>query len=326
MRRRWLVILAVSLAFPVTASASAAVVATERSATTISALGGMAVWSSLDYRIDGYRLRMYANGIVRTLPVRPEPEPFDAELGVDSHRHIVIVYSRCRKQRGLRAQSSGCDIYEFRVGGHEVRVAGPSSKNASEFEPTLDGDRIAFARVADRSVEPASRLYIYDLRSRKTHAIPGGPRGFFESVGTDQWVGGPGPTRLSLVGKHLVYEWQYVDNSCEAPDGGWVTVSQVSLVNVNGGAPALIAGSTCAEGADSLKSPVLTSRSIIYLDSRSGPQQLARYTLETNQTSHADGYGGTVAVDGNDTKTFDVRAVGELGEFDVEWMNPVFGG
>src|SRR4051812_13543959 len=75
-------------------------IATEPAPTPISAFRGQALWSSA-VSTNGnrrYRLRLWANGVARLLPVRSRTIPFDAQLGRDRSGHPVIVYSRCEAE------------------------------------------------------------------------------------------------------------------------------------------------------------------------------------------------------------------------------------
>lgn len=70
----------------------------------LSAYGGTVAFSDREAG-SGWRLKLWNDGKVRTLPVEPRGAPFDVDLGPDENGRTTAVYSRCRAEP--RGQSSG---------------------------------------------------------------------------------------------------------------------------------------------------------------------------------------------------------------------------
>jgi hypothetical protein len=203
-------------------------IATIQRATSVAALGSHVVWSTYDSRRDVYRLTQRFEGKTSFLPVAPRRIPFDLDLGLDAHGHVLATYSRCKHESRAPdgagdlpdyTRGRGCDIYAFdfqRQG--ESKIEGASSRTASEYLPTISHSRsrtgaprsfVAFGRSYDerrgrRGLYKLSRLpylYVRPLVGRgRSRRLPGGPRGR---------LGGPGPGRLDLDGHHLAFDWTY---------------------------------------------------------------------------------------------------------------------
>lgn len=196
-------------------------------ATPVAALGGVAVYSEFAPIRPGseegeYFLVARRGELAARLPVAPRPGPFDVDLGADADGEVVAVYSRCRvdpfttSQPNARAdilnplpvpgRGRGCDIYRYDFDtARETRVAGASTSAASEFLPSLSGDRIAFARVYERRSGRRGDLpYLYTRRlsGGSSQRERGGSRGTRQS-------GLPGPSSLDLSGSRLAFTWSY---------------------------------------------------------------------------------------------------------------------
>jgi hypothetical protein len=213
-------------------------IATVTRPTFISAFEGHLVWSS--YRpgrgyilVSNWNGEPNPSGQVFEWPVEPRPVPFDVDANPTSSS--VFVYSRCRREPTRRPgfagnvltqlpewqTGRGCDLYRFDPlgGGGEKRIAGASSRHASEFLPTVWKNRIVFARVyEERKGLAGKRTYFYERplagkgRSRR---LPVGARS------TGRFCSGkpvrcrrvlePGPTSLDLRGNRLAFGWDSYD-------------------------------------------------------------------------------------------------------------------
>jgi hypothetical protein len=203
--------------------------------TPVSVSNGFVAWS-------GYRPgRGYLPAIIRTDepsggyggPVEARTVPFDAEVGTNPRGGAIVVYSRCRRDPRLRPGFVGnaltrlpewqtgrrCDLYKLDLEGRESRIAGASTRHASEFLPTVWKNRIAFARVyEERKGLAGKRTYFYERPlTGKGHSrrLPVGARS------TGRFCSGkpvrcrrvlePGPTSLDLHGKRLAFGWDSAD-------------------------------------------------------------------------------------------------------------------
>jgi hypothetical protein len=97
----------------------------------------------------GYRLVVYHDGIIRTLPVAPSTIPFDVDLGPDRRGRVAAVYQRCTGAPSpidLRAPL-GCDLYVYdfrRV--REMPVRRANTQGNDELYPAIWRGRLVFAR------------------------------------------------------------------------------------------------------------------------------------------------------------------------------------
>lgn len=202
------------------------VVATERSASPVSAYGGRLAWSSRTAS-GRYRLLTSLGDTAERVPVRDRAVPFDVDLGPDRRGRTVAVYSRCRSEprEGLPfenyVEGAGCDIFEYDFRRRrERRLRGPSTRHGSEFFPAIWRARVAFARVRPRRDGARSTfadLYMTDAAGRRAHRLSGGTRGRYVALRGGRRViysGGPGPTRLDLRGSWVAYTWRYVPRRC----------------------------------------------------------------------------------------------------------------
>ena len=333
-------VLAVStalLSLTLAAIAQAEVIASEQAPTPISVFGATALWSSYVPKSDSYRLRLYANGMGRTLPVRSRPVPFDADLGRDARGRTVAVYSRCRTEsasgvaQGIprsRDNARGCDIYELVLAsGKERKIEAVSSSTASEFLPTIDGDRIAFARRYEHRSGTAGRiatLKLFNLKTRRGRNLPGGTRGSYANLGSKSepiLIGGPGPGALDLSGKRLAVGWEYINGSC--PDDeldGLVQSSEIWLVTTAGEQTQLVAG-ICGNQPSAV-SPTIASGRVMYLRTIS-PERLVLTDPGNGPAVESAGYEGALAVGGGARGTFQVRTA-PSGEFEIVRSIPSF--
>jgi hypothetical protein len=268
------------------ASASARI-ATVQQATTVAASAGHVVWSTYDSRKGLYRLTQRFRGKTSFLPVAPRSVPFDVDLGVDARGRVLAAYSRCKHESNELdgagdlpdyTRGRGCDIYAFDFHSRrEFKVKGASSKTASEYLPTVSALRqrsgarvslVAFGRTYDERRGRQGRyklsrlpdLYFRPLGDRgRSRRLPAGPRGR---------VGGPGPSRLDLDGRYLVFDWTYFPLN---PRG--VRLFQIRLASVMTGMKKVLdeSGSMSGElSADFLVAPLKSGSRIYWLSRKEG--------------------------------------------------------
>jgi hypothetical protein len=104
-------------------------------------------------RWDGsaYRLSTWSDGTLRDLPVRPQAEPFDADVGPDTAGDPAAVVSVC---------DASCDL--FVVGledGAALRpVRNANTTGSDETDPSIWKGRLVFARSYGKKVVPYTKL------------------------------------------------------------------------------------------------------------------------------------------------------------------------
>jgi len=196
---------------------------------SLAAYGDVVAWS--ERAGDGYHLTALVDGRTSRLPVAPRSVPFDVDLGPSAEGRPVAVYSRCEAEAtaegpGLthpHTSGRGCDLYRYDFDtARESKVAGASTREASEVLPSIWRDRIAFARVYEQRSGARGRvpyLYVRPLEGGRSERQPGGARG------TD---GLPGPTSVDLYGRRLSFAWSYAT-------GDQAGVTELRLATLGGG-------------------------------------------------------------------------------------------
>ena len=199
-------VITVGVAMTLIAAAPAAgadrIVATVARSTGVDADGGRAVWSAWDPAVHAYRLAAYARGHVRTLPIAPNPVPFDADIGPDAHGLLRVVFSRCDRSPvstwaldGRR----GCDLYATRiVGTGQFRLRGANGP-ADEYWPTIWGNRIAFTRTY-RPQGGQTRRFVY-----WRNLTGGGPSHRLRRGSLKE--GDAVPEELDMRGRRVAFVW-----------------------------------------------------------------------------------------------------------------------
>lgn len=227
------------------------VIAVEGRPTPLRADGGILVWSRYDSRSERYRLVVREGESTTVLPVRSRAVPFDADVGPDAGGRRVLVYSRCRRERlesglqqGLnprRDVSRGCDLYLFDLAANrERRIRSASRRDASEFLPTIWGDRLAFVRIYERRRGLRGSLphiYVMDLETRREIRIRGSGRGVYGEIDEGTFDGGPGPGSLDLRGRTLAFGWESRREECGGardPSGELLVRAEIWTVSVSG--------------------------------------------------------------------------------------------
>ena len=258
-------------AFPAPAAAADSLVATVERPTTVDAAGGRAVWSAWDPAAGAYRLTEHAGGVTRTLPVAPNPVPFDVDLAPGG---AVAVYSRCGRPpvstwalNGRR----GCDVHRYDFARERESRVRRVNSGADEYWPTITGWKIAFTRTY-RSGKRV--LYWRSLTgSRPSRRLRGGPT-FEEAV----------PEQLDLRDGRVAYTWTY-------EYGG-----EVRLATTDGRGRRLVRvpGSGAAARELSADGPTLAGDRVSWaLASDPPPSELRRHDLSSRRNTRA-----TTLVDG----------------------------
>jgi hypothetical protein len=148
---------------PPSARAADRVVATDPTATNVSAHNTQVVWSSLG-RDGRARLVRLIRGSPRNVPVRPKDGLFDPDVGTSRRGNEVIVYTRCA---GLSGQ--GCDVWRYDDSTRKERkVPGASSGRCSEFAPSVWLGTVAFARTG-----PGDCPGLYVVRQGRLRRLEG---------------------------------------------------------------------------------------------------------------------------------------------------------
>jgi len=277
----WLRVGALTLAMMSAGSGSAhadVVIATETRPTTVSAFGGLVLWSSAVPATGQYVLRSWNGTSVETLPIPARDAPFDADLGPDAHGRPVAVYSRCTTEELLAtgpfpdyAAGRGCDLFRYRFDARrEEHLRSLSSPSQNESRPTIWGTHVAFARDVGNARRRASQLYVGTLSSgQPTRRIRGGDdpfeRAFCESRAR--------PSRLDLRASRLVFAWDEVcggDFDCQGQRGGFTPpVAQVWDVSIAPGGRRRRVQSVCSLGDENhglpFASPALAQDRLLYL-------------------------------------------------------------
>lgn len=178
-RRLLLLAAAVALAAPAAAQAQDLELERLQRDTTVREDAGLSLYSRWDDGIDRYRLILRDTLSTTALPVAPQVERFDADMGTDSGGRPAAIVSLCGRARGADGRSGGCDLFVISVRGGAVRAVTNANTPDDEARPTLDRGRIAFTRTyrERRSAGPA--VYTKTLvapRSRPSTRRSGVPR------------------------------------------------------------------------------------------------------------------------------------------------------
>lgn len=236
----------------------------------LSAYGGTVAFSDHEPGA-GWRLKLWNDGKVRTLPVEPRSVPFDVDLGPDENGRTTVVYSRCRVEpRGSVFLGQGCDLYRY-SNGVERRVRGVSRAGHSEHHPSIWRDRIAFARYLDEGRGQdfgADRLYL-----REEDGLRELPRGTLRLSGQIFAATFARLERLDLRGTRVAFEWRYRSDECPGPqdppergDPASVEREQIWLAGRDGSRRKVDTACFDADGA--VFGPVLTDRGLFHARAR----------------------------------------------------------
>lgn len=116
----------------------------------LDAWNGTAAFSLFDEAASVYRLAVSRSGSApETLPLAPQPTPFELDVGPGPDGQATLVYSRCSGGGGPE-WGSHCDLYRYSFADlSETPIAGANTP-AEETAPTIWNGQIAFARVPSR--------------------------------------------------------------------------------------------------------------------------------------------------------------------------------
>jgi hypothetical protein len=226
-----------------------------------------------------------------------------------------------------RASGRGCDIYEFVLAtGQERKLRAISGTSTSEYLPTIDRAQIAFVRRYERRPAPSGLvpyLRLYNSKTRRTRALPGGTRGDYYDGNADlkggpEWHGGPGPGNLDLSNGRLAVGWELQSEVCFGPFEDFVQTSEIWLVTTDS-ERTLVADSGCEERA--LLSPAISGSRVTYLR-RGSSTQLARFDPADSSYAYSSGYDGALAAAGKGSATFHLRVAS--GRYEVVRAAPAF--
>lgn len=138
---------------------------------------GRVLYSDFDAATARYRLVAHDGARELAVPVAPQPEPFDADIGTDTAGRPAVVVSICGRPAGADRRSGGCDLFVHRLGTAGLRAVTNANTPDSETSPTIFRGRIAFARTYRSGAGPivyAKRLIA--PRSRPSRRLPGVPQ------------------------------------------------------------------------------------------------------------------------------------------------------
>lgn len=156
-------------------------------------------------RWDGsaYRLATLNNGELRDLPVPPQSEPLDADVGPDSGGNPSAVVSLCE---------ATCDLFLLGFDeGDELRpVRNANTTNSNETNPSVWNGRLVFAREYDSRVIPYTKR-IKAPRSMPSDRLAGLPD---ERCGAGEPpdcrpIENPDLVQMELYGERVAQSWQY---------------------------------------------------------------------------------------------------------------------
>jgi hypothetical protein len=193
---------------------------------SVAAYGTRLAWSHYDQPSGRYWLMTSVAGVTSRVPVGSRGSPFDVGLGPDDHGHAVAVFSRCQRERVSSdalpfSHDAGCvlNAYDF-VTGAQWRIAGASSPRRSPGQPTVWGNRVAFAQD-DQPGHPARiGVYIAPLRGHgRATRIHGGSTHYRDAGDLSIQVGLPrprhgrypalyySPVGIALHGDRIAFAW-----------------------------------------------------------------------------------------------------------------------
>ncbi|MEJ7798537.1 MAG: hypothetical protein WKF42_08565 [Solirubrobacteraceae bacterium] len=155
-----------------------------------------------------YRLSTSHDGVVRDLPVRAQPEPFDADVGPDSSGRPSAVLSLC--------DADSCDLFVLGFDtGDELRPVGnANTRGSDETDPSIWRGRLVFAREYGRQVVAYTKQ-LSAPRSRPSDRLAGLPDKRCGAVDapTCRAIERPTLAGMELWGRWVAQSWTY------QPDG-----------------------------------------------------------------------------------------------------------
>ncbi|MEX2194666.1 MAG: hypothetical protein WD844_05210 [Thermoleophilaceae bacterium] len=218
------------------AAGAQSTIAELRAPAKVTAYGSVIAWSEYEPASREFHLMVREGGEQpRRVAVGPRRVPFDVDAGRREGGGTVLAYSRCRREPAYRfgaaeamlpnwSTGRGCDLYLYDLeSGRERRIRSVSARDASEFMPSVDGDRIAFARVFERRRGTAAHvpgLFLAFLERGGSRRMHSGPRGVYERDRRgriESGSAGAGPSALDLRGRRAAVLWEWRDENRGSP-------------------------------------------------------------------------------------------------------------
>ena len=155
-------------------------------------------------RWDGaaYRLSVLRDGGVTDLPVRPQAEPFDADVGPDSGGAPSAVVSLC---------DASCDLYVVGFGAGDVpRPVRNANTGRDETDPSVWKGRLVFARHYGDDVVPYTKP-LAAPRSRPSDRLASLPERRCGAVDPPDCrvIEKPDLVAMELWGSRIAQSWTY---------------------------------------------------------------------------------------------------------------------
>lgn len=210
--------------------------------------GGRVLYSDWDPAIAEYRLvvRGEGDGGETRLPLAPQDEPFDADLGTDTAGRPAAIVSICDRGVGSDGRSGGCDLFVHTLGETRLRAVTNANTPDVETAPTISRGRIAFARTYRSGAGPivyAKRLVA--PRSRPSRRLPGVP----------QRRQGKATERRSVLALELAGESLGQSITYDFPGAAGFRQNDIRLVDVEDAESRLVARMVSGLGAQSFQGP-----------------------------------------------------------------------
>jgi hypothetical protein len=255
--RRVLTLAALSLATAGPASA-ATPIASLSANVPVSAHAGWVVWS---VQANGrWELVAWHRGVVRKLPIRPRPQPFDVDLGTDSRGRTVATFSRCAQTPAAPPYSgwtepwtgSGCHIRVLDLATVRERAARiPRPAGTSDTTPSMWRGRIAFGRLDPRRHHDVMQVLMWSPRTRRVTSLRHGgvPSSCPYRTGCRGQVFRGAVQGLDLGARLVTFLW-WVEAPAVYGHGGWEVRADRLRDGTTMLAGAGVAGEACTGGAD----------------------------------------------------------------------------
>lgn len=174
-------------------------------ATAVREYAGWLLFSRWDG--SAYRLSTWHDGQLRDLPVRPQAEPFDADVGPDSGGRPSAAVSLCE---------GTCDLYVlgFEAGDQLRPVRNANTNGHDETDPSVWKGRLVFAREYGSRVVPYTKR-LQAPRSRPSDRLASLPDKRCGAVDPPRCrqIEKPELAQMELWGRWVAQSWRY------QPDG-----------------------------------------------------------------------------------------------------------
>lgn len=272
-------------AFPQPAAATAVKLAEGLGRPTpVAARADAVAWSRYDPASGRFKLVISRGGRAAEARIKSRLVPFDVDLGPDLAGKTVAVYSRCRTEPRYgtflplpaRSTGRGCDIYKYNLATQrETRVDAASQRGASEYAPSVWGDRLAFASVRERGRRVVRLLWRSMRSGQASRPLPAGPSGDLDRMA-------PEVMSADLYGKRLAFSWRYAsagDSSAQ--------VSSVRLSTFAGKQTIIDSGESEGSVSSRRYGAAFSGTRVIYLQDDVLPSGGQRYIAAFNCVSEA---------------------------------------